>query len=1193
MSVKSTASGTWRDYRYEKLRRGTANDSVRYADPSDPLAPRTTRDKRGASRLNLSNDKNRSLSSMEEDFIFAAEFGDIPTVQRVLEENPNFSVDYNDILGRTPLRLAVGNEHLEVVELLLDRCNLSTIHEALLQAISAGHEQIAETVLKHPKYQNINKENKRFGETDYFYTTTSEDSPFSSDITPLILAAEKNQFEIVQLLLLRGETIPKPHHYYCHCQECANKLEFDQLRLAKTRLNAYKGLASGAYISLSSKDPVLTAFELARELRQVAKVEKYYKTDYLHLADQLSEYVVKLLDKIRGHDELQVLLNKTGANSEQETYELLARLKLAIRYREKKFVAHPSCQQKLVSIWYADLRTLERSNWFKRAIIVLLITVFYPVLAICYWFAPKTKVGEFLRCPCVKFIGQTMSFVTFLLMILISTAMERPSAHKHLSTFPQVFRHYEVFRNVTGKWPADFVIRTFQPEIIHLLITLWIVGMVWQEIKQLYGDGLINYFDSLYNYLDTFVLTFYVISFSLRYVVIAKVNFSLVYFQAKEPWDELLKGNNQAQLHLYWLIADRFYWDSFDPQHMAEACFALANIISFARVSFVLPANELFGPMQISLARMVTDILKFGVIFLVLFLAFLVGLHNLYWYYPKRVRRTVELFENNITTNAEQYFGIPDVTFRTVFWSMLGRGEPSVVELGEYENHFIQNVGYWFFGVYNCAIVIVLLNMLIAMMSQSFEIIQAEADTEWKFARTKLYMEYISGESTLPVPFNIVPSPKCLLYFLAKLCSLCLCCCQKDEQPPLGHPGRIKDIEMFPSNGMVRGGWRWELARSNTQAQGWEMPELRNPGIKQFQERMATTNGFVRSDSDPTLYTGENLTYKRVMKRIVKRYIFDTQRESENKEVDIDELKQDISSFRYEMLNQLALHQDRSQLTSERLDLLAQRLDQVLRQQDTLLVCLLGISSSSSFSSRKREPLEDSDESAAEDAQSSSCSTTPRRQRHGSRERAGGFTSTSPRLRRSTTSPTTTGTDRAVTFLRAPVLDPNNPPPVPLVPLVGSATAAAAGGGGERVVSPVPFSINVVDVLVPPEGPAAAADLSRIGGVGDAQSRGGGYHPGGSRPSSMRRRTSFKLGEIPEEGKPRSSDNNVVVILQSTDDAQEGRQPADRSPAKQTKAEITGVAASSAGGPSHLLPLSLDTSDDVGQALLRRVRQLG
>ena len=48
----------------------------------------------------------------------------------------------------------------------------------------------------------------------------------------------------------------------------------------------------------------------------------------------------------------------------------------------------------------------------------------------------------------------------------------------------------------------------------------------------------------------------------------------------------------------------------------------------------------------------------------------------------------------------------------------------------------------------------------------------------------------------------------------------------------------------------------------STTTQGWEIPGMRNPGIKHFQERMATTNGFVRSDSDPSIYTGENLTYK-------------------------------------------------------------------------------------------------------------------------------------------------------------------------------------------------------------------------------------------------------------------------------------------------------------------------------------------
>ena len=48
----------------------------------------------------------------------------------------------------------------------------------------------------------------------------------------------------------------------------------------------------------------------------------------------------------------------------------------------------------------------------------------------------------------------------------------------------------------------------------------------------------------------------------------------------------------------------------------------------------------------------------------------------------------------------------------------------TVVELGEFNHFFTETLGYWMFGVYNIATVTVLLNMLIAMMSRSFEIIQ-------------------------------------------------------------------------------------------------------------------------------------------------------------------------------------------------------------------------------------------------------------------------------------------------------------------------------------------------------------------------------------------------------------------------------------------------------------------------------------
>lgn len=59
--------------------------------------------------------------------------------------------------------------------------------------------------------------------------------------------------------------------------------------------------------------------------------------------------------------------------------------------------------------------------------------------------------------------------------------------------------------------------------------------------------------------------------------------------------------------------------------------------------------------MSVSLLK---DILKFAVIFLVVFVAFLVGLHNLYWYYPKETRRFIEFTPNNVTTSAEKAFGL-------------------------------------------------------------------------------------------------------------------------------------------------------------------------------------------------------------------------------------------------------------------------------------------------------------------------------------------------------------------------------------------------------------------------------------------------------------------------------------------------------------------------------------------------------
>ena len=54
----------------------------------------------------------------------------------------------------------------------------------------------------------------------------------------------------------------------------------DSLRHSRSRINAYRALASPSLIALSSKDPILTAFELSWELRRLSFAEHEFKSEY-------------------------------------------------------------------------------------------------------------------------------------------------------------------------------------------------------------------------------------------------------------------------------------------------------------------------------------------------------------------------------------------------------------------------------------------------------------------------------------------------------------------------------------------------------------------------------------------------------------------------------------------------------------------------------------------------------------------------------------------------------------------------------------------------------------------------------------------------------------------------------------------------------------------------------------------------
>ncbi|CAL8264069.1 unnamed protein product [Lota lota] len=810
------------------------------------------------------NERGTALTAEEERFLDAAEYGNIPVVRKMLDESRTLNYNCVDYMGQNALQLAVGNEHLEVTELLLKKDGLARIGDGLLLAISKGYVRIVEAILAHTAFGGglrlapgpLEQETH----DDAFYAYDEDGTRFSHDVTPIILAAHCQEFEIVHILLTRGARIERPHDYFCKCGECEEKQKVDSFCHSRSRMNAYKGLASAAYLSLSSEDPVLTALELSSELARLANIETEFKNDYRKLSMQCKDFVVGVLDLCRNTEEVEAILNGDVDQCPPSAYNrpCLSRVTLAIKYEVKKFVAHPNCQQQLLTIWYENLSGLRQQSMGVKCCTVLGVTVGLPFLAVAYWVMPCSKLGQILRSPFMKFVAHAVSFTIFLGLLVIN-ASDRFEGVKNLPNETITDHPRQVFR-----------VKTTQFSWTEMLIMKWVLGMIWSECKEIWTDGPREYVLHLWNVLDFGMLSIFAASFTARFMAFLKASKAQLYVDLHVP-DQDLSSATLPEDVAYFTFA-RNKWRPSDPQIISEGLYAIAVVLSFSRIAYILPANESFGPLQISLGRTVKDIFKFMVIFIMVFVAFMIGMFNLYSYY--------------LGAKYNPAFTTVEESFKTLFWSIFGLSEVISVVL-KYDHKFIENIGYVLYGVYNVTMVVVLLNMLIAMINSSYQEIEEDADVEWKFARAKLWLSYFDEGRTLPAPFNLVPSPKSFYYLglrikggLVRLCKV---------------SGRRHDNEV-------------EMGTFHSRQKAERFTSHPRPG-EEFVPRKPIKH--------PT-------RYQKIMKRLIKRYVLKAQVDRENDEVnegELKEIKQDISSLRYELL------EEKSQSTGELAGLIQQLSD--------------------------------------------------------------------------------------------------------------------------------------------------------------------------------------------------------------------------------------------------------------------------
>nr|XP_053645075.1 transient-receptor-potential-like protein [Cherax quadricarinatus] len=687
----------------------------------------------------------KPLTLEEKKFLLAVERGDCNTARKMLQKahrHPTYmNMNCVDPLGRGALHMSISNENLEMVELLVVM-GVET-KDALLHAIDAEFVEAVEVLLEHEEV--IHKE----GDTYSWEKADRNTSAFTPEITPLILAAHRDNYEILKILLDRGATLPMPHDIRCGCPECIKSSSEDSLRHSRSRINAYRALASPSLIALSSTDPILTAFQLSLELKSLAYTEHEFRAEYLELRNKCMKFAEELLSHARSSTELAVMLNydpDSVVPYEEGKHMTLKRLELAIDCKQKKFVAHPNIQQLLAALWYEGVPGFRRKAVTEKCLEILKVVVLFPVYCVWYMVLPDSVMGKLMRTPFMKFLTHSSSYLFFLLLLILVSVRFENLVIWLFGTASMRLNLEESMRRQRGNLPTP----------TECVVALWVFGFLWEEVKEIHVESFNKYIKNMWNLMDILRDGLYVITIFLRIFAYIQQNQEI----ARVPATAFIP---------------REEWNTFDPQLISEGLFAAANILSALKLVHIFSINPYLGPLQISLGRMVIDIVKFFFIYTLVLFAFACGLTQLLWYYNDLEKQKCYSLPGGLPDWTKQSdacmkwrrFHNLFESSQSLFWAGFG-----MVGLGDFELTGIREyTRFWsmlMFGSYSVINIIVLLNLLIAMMSNSYSFIVEHADTEWKFARTKLWMSYFEEGNTLPPPFNIFPNFKTFLRMCGK-----------------------------------------------------------------------------------------------------------------------------------------------------------------------------------------------------------------------------------------------------------------------------------------------------------------------------------------------------------------------------------------------------------------------------------------
>jgi len=194
-----------------------------------------------------------------------------------------------------------------------------------------------------------------------------------------------------------------------------------------------------------------------------------------------------------------------------------------------------------------------------------------------------------------------------------------------------------------------------------------------------------------------------------------------------------------------------------NPANVGASLMTIGYMLSFSRIFRLFLLFRSFGPVILSIIRVLKDILKVLALFMITYGSFSIGTWSMLRNFSKGYNTTYDIGEEKMKTVG----GVLDA----LFWRVLDPGEPEMAQVIKRRNstnpddfvishEFSHLLGLGIWAAYQLIVTVILLNILIALMNNTFSKISENADIEWKYSKSYYLMGFLTPKAALPPPFN-------------------------------------------------------------------------------------------------------------------------------------------------------------------------------------------------------------------------------------------------------------------------------------------------------------------------------------------------------------------------------------------------------------------------------------------------------